>query len=35
VARYRVIAHPNVDVILAADQWARDEATRLVEELKG
>ncbi|MFL6583240.1 MAG: 1-deoxy-D-xylulose-5-phosphate reductoisomerase [Chthoniobacterales bacterium] len=32
--RHRVIAHPNLDAILAADQWARDEATRLVEELK-
>jgi 1-deoxy-D-xylulose-5-phosphate reductoisomerase len=29
------IAHPDLDEILLADQWAREEARRTVEALKG
>jgi len=28
--RHRSVAHPDLDAILAADQWARDEARQLV-----
>lgn len=28
--RHRTVAHPDLDAILAADQWARDEARRLI-----
>ena len=28
--RHTVVAHPNLDAILAADQWAREEARRVV-----
>jgi 1-deoxy-D-xylulose-5-phosphate reductoisomerase len=28
--RHRAIAHPDLDAILAADQWARDEAAALI-----
>jgi 1-deoxy-D-xylulose-5-phosphate reductoisomerase len=28
--RHRSVAHPNLDAILAADQWAREEARRLI-----
>jgi 1-deoxy-D-xylulose-5-phosphate reductoisomerase len=31
--RHRSIAHPDLDAILAADQWARAEATRFVAAL--
>jgi 1-deoxy-D-xylulose-5-phosphate reductoisomerase len=33
--RHAPVAQPGLDAILAADQWARAEATRLVETLKG
>src|SRR5205823_12187108 len=32
--RHASVAQPSLDAILAADQWARIEATRVVEELK-
>jgi 1-deoxy-D-xylulose 5-phosphate reductoisomerase len=32
--RHSTVAHPDLDAILAADQWARAEATRLVKTLK-
>ena len=28
--RHQVVAHPDLDEILAADQWARDEARRSI-----
>jgi len=28
--RHTNVAHPNLDAILRADQWAREEARRLV-----
>ena len=28
--RHTIVAHPNLDAILAADQWARDEARRVI-----
>ena len=28
--QHRTVAHPDLDAILAADQWARDEARQLV-----
>jgi 1-deoxy-D-xylulose-5-phosphate reductoisomerase len=31
---HRNVAHPDLDTILQADQWARAEGTRLVESLK-
>jgi 1-deoxy-D-xylulose-5-phosphate reductoisomerase len=33
--RHSSIAHPDLDAILAADRWARGEAGRIVEALKG
>src|SRR5712691_3745698 len=32
--RHTSVAHPDLDAILAADQWARAEATRFVKSLK-
>jgi 1-deoxy-D-xylulose-5-phosphate reductoisomerase len=32
--RHTSVAHPDLDAILQADQWARAEATRFVESLK-
>src|SRR5213595_334309 len=32
--RHTAVAHPDLDAILQADQWARAEATRCVETLK-
>ena len=32
--RHVSVAHPDLDAILAADQWARAEATRFVKSLK-
>ena len=32
--RHTSVAHPDLDAILQADQWARTEATRCVETLK-
>jgi 1-deoxy-D-xylulose-5-phosphate reductoisomerase len=34
MAQHRSIAHPNLDAILQADQWARAEAARFVKSLK-
>ena len=34
MTRYGTVAHPDLDAILRADQWARAEATKLVEGLK-
>jgi 1-deoxy-D-xylulose-5-phosphate reductoisomerase len=31
--RHRAVAHPDLDAILRADQWARGEATRIVKSL--
>jgi 1-deoxy-D-xylulose-5-phosphate reductoisomerase len=31
--RHASVAHPDLDAILQADQWARDEATRFVKSL--
>src|SRR5256714_1061367 len=33
--RHTSVAHPDLDAILAADQWARAEAARTVKSLKG
>ncbi len=33
--RHESVAHPDLDAILRADQWARAEATKIVEGLKG
>ena len=33
MARHTTIAHPDLDAILEADQWARAEGTRFVESL--
>src|SRR4029077_15416526 len=33
--RHQSVAHPDLDAILAADQWARSEATRYVKSLQG
>ncbi len=30
--RHTIVAHPNLDAILAADQWARDEAKKLATD---
>jgi hypothetical protein len=32
--RHRSVAHPDLDAILEADQWARAEAKNIVEGLK-
>jgi 1-deoxy-D-xylulose-5-phosphate reductoisomerase len=32
--RHTTVAHPDLDAILAADQWARAEATRFVKSLQ-
>ncbi|MFL6515082.1 MAG: 1-deoxy-D-xylulose-5-phosphate reductoisomerase [Chthoniobacterales bacterium] len=34
MARHQTVAHPDLDAILRADQWARAEASRLVEGYK-
>src|SRR3954469_17823787 len=34
MSRHQAVAHPDLDAILRADQWARAEASRLVEGLK-
>ena len=34
MTRHGTVAHPDLDAILRADQWARAEATKLVEGLK-
>jgi len=33
--RHTRVAHPDLDAILRADQWARAEAARFVKSLKG
>jgi 1-deoxy-D-xylulose-5-phosphate reductoisomerase len=34
IARHQSVAHPDLDAILRADQWARAEACKVVEGLK-